>query len=377
MQNTPAALSQDPQRSTAARSTTGRAAIAVSASLLGAVALLGCPNPAQGTAVASGGGGGVSGSSIPVSNAAASGGDTTPVAKVGDFVITVGDLQRRLDKQSPFVRQRYHAEDKRQEFLDNQLRFELLAQEAMRRGLHNDADVQETIKKVMVQKLTRLDFEGKVSLSDITDEQMRAYYDAHLEDYNKPEMTRASVLVIAKGADPAAAKAIADKAHKSATMEKTIGDRAHFRRLVAEFGTDLETKKTGGDLRYKSKQELTEAYGAEAAEQVWALPSINAVSDILETKDSYLVFKKTGTRKPIERGFDQVKNQIRNLLYREQRGEAFNSFVDKLKVDFAVETFPEQLKKLEIKSGPEGKGDGTFGDPSLLGGPGGDPHAGH
>ena len=354
-----------------------RAIAPACAGLLAGVMMMGCPHEAQGGGAAAVGGAKVAGASVPVSNATPSAGDPTPVAKVGDYVITLGDLQRRLDKQSPFVRQRYHSDEKRQEFLDNQLRFELLAQEAMRRGLHNDADVQETIKKVMVQKLTRLDFEGKVALSDISDEQMRAYYDSHLDEYNKPEMTRASVLVIAKGADAAAAKATAEKAHKSATLEKSIGDRAHFRRIVSEFGTDVETKKTGGDLRYKSKKELTEAYGAVAADRVWSLPSINAVSDIIETNDSFLIFKKTGTRKPIERGFDQVKNQIRNLLYREQRGDAFNSFVDKLKVDFAVETFPEQLKKLEIKSGPEGQGDGTFGDPGLLGpgaGPGGDPH---
>jgi peptidyl-prolyl cis-trans isomerase C len=359
--------------------TFARAGLAASAGLLGGVLLLGCPHPAQGGAVSGGGGGKVAGASIPVANSTPDADDPTPIAKVGDYVITLGDLQRRLDKQSPFVRQRYHSEEKRQEFLDNQLRFELLAQEAMRRGLHNDADVQETIKKVMVQKLTRLDFEGKVSLSDISEETMRAYYDSHLDEYNKPEMTRASVLIIAKGTDPAAAREKAKKAHQSATMEKTIGDRAHFRRLVSEFGTDVETKKTGGDLRYQSKGELTAAYGADAAEKVWVLPSINAVSDIIETADSFLIFKKTGTRKPIERGFDQVKNQIRNLLYREQRGDAFNSFVDKLRIDFAVETFPEHLKKLEIKSGPEGEGDGTFGDPGLLGpgGPGGDPHAGH
>ena len=352
--------------------------------------LVGCAREARGGGT---GARSVAGASVPMSTSAHanSAGDQSVVATIGGNPITVGDLQARLDKQSPFVRQRYADDDKKKEFLDNQVRFELLAQEAMKRGLQNDPDVQETIKKVMVQKLTRLDFEGKVKLSDVSDAEMQTYYDSHNDEYNKPEMVRTSVIIVEHGADKAKARAVADRAHKSATLPKTIGDRAHFRRLVTEFSTDAESKKTGGDLRYLSQKDLSTRFGPEAASAAWALAAVNAVSPVLEFKTadgklSFVVFKKTGTRKPISRAFDQVKNQIRNLLYREKRSEAFNSFVEKLKTDFKVQTHPEELKKLVVKAGPEGSGDGTMlppgggpggpGGPRGMMGPGGG-HAGH
>jgi peptidyl-prolyl cis-trans isomerase C len=49
------------------------------------------------------------------------------VAKVDDAVITVGDVQERINKQAPFIRSRYTTIEKKKEFLDNLIRFEVMA----------------------------------------------------------------------------------------------------------------------------------------------------------------------------------------------------------------------------------------------------------
>ena len=77
------------------------------------------------------------------------------IATIGDTVITEGEFKARLMRQSPFARARYNTKEKKVQFLNNMVRFELLAQEAKRRGLDQDPDVQDTMKKVMVQKLIR------------------------------------------------------------------------------------------------------------------------------------------------------------------------------------------------------------------------------
>ena len=56
------------------------------------------------------------------------------VAKVDDAVITVTDVQDRINKQSPFVRARYTNADKKKEFLDGLVKFEVMAAEAARRN---------------------------------------------------------------------------------------------------------------------------------------------------------------------------------------------------------------------------------------------------
>ena len=52
------------------------------------------------------------------------------LAKVDDVTITVGEFQERINQQSPYVRARYTSIERKKEFLDNLVRFEVLAKEA-------------------------------------------------------------------------------------------------------------------------------------------------------------------------------------------------------------------------------------------------------
>ena len=62
------------------------------------------------------------------------------LAKVGDTTITVKEFADRLASQSPYLRARYNSAERRKEFLDNMVRFELLAIEARKRGLHEQPE---------------------------------------------------------------------------------------------------------------------------------------------------------------------------------------------------------------------------------------------
>jgi hypothetical protein len=57
-----------------------------------------------------------------------------PLAKIDDVTITVGELQERINRQSPYIRQRYTSLEQKKEFLDSLVRFEILAKEAYRAG---------------------------------------------------------------------------------------------------------------------------------------------------------------------------------------------------------------------------------------------------
>ncbi len=109
----------------------------------------------------------------------AKGGDSEEtLAKIDDVVITVGEFRERINKQSPYVRARYTSLERKKEFLDNLVRFEVLAKEADKRGLGEDPEVVRTMKQVMIQKLMQDEFD-KVKIEDITDAEMKTFYDSH------------------------------------------------------------------------------------------------------------------------------------------------------------------------------------------------------
>src|SRR5438270_5806742 len=112
------------------------------------------------------------------------------VAKVGDESITADELKHRLDETSPFLRARYNTLDRKKEFLENLIRNELLAQEAKRQGYDKSPAVQEQMKRAMIQELIRHQLDEKLTGADIADEELKKFYDAHLDDFVKPERAR-------------------------------------------------------------------------------------------------------------------------------------------------------------------------------------------
>src|SRR4029079_11203117 len=138
------------------------------------------------------------------------GGDPSQVvAKVDDAVITVGDVQERINKQSPFVRARYTTNEKKKEFLDSLIRFEVMANEAERRGYDKDPEGVRVMKQQMISKFLQEDFASKLKVEDVPDADGEKYYTEHPAEFNQKDEVRVSeVTVKDKGkADKAFAEA--------------------------------------------------------------------------------------------------------------------------------------------------------------------------
>ena len=170
-------------------------------------------------------------------------------------------------------------------------------------------------------------------------------------------MARASVIFVAfhNAAEKAAAKKQADEAQKKAAEAATLDDRNHFKDLVTKYSTDDASKRAGGDIRYLSAAETEERLGKEAKTWLFSADLINAVSPVFEGPTtsgsaSFQVLKRTGKRKEISRTFDQVKNQIKNVVFREKRSAAFNDYVEELKKKHGVTLYADKLDRVKVNA---------------------------
>lgn len=272
----------------------------------------------------------------------------TPLATVGPVVISVESFSEKINHQSPFIRKRYSDIEKRREFLENQIRYELLAQEAKRRGYADDPEVRETLNKIMVQKLTRDEFDNQVKLQDITDADVQTYFDKHPDDYNKAEMVRVSHIFFPFGDDKAAARRKGQKALQALKDKKN--DRLAFRTIAKEQSGDEASKNNGGDLRYNTHEQFAQKFSPEVANAIFALVKINDMSNLIEGPKGFHIFKQTGRRDAITRTLDQVKTQIRNRLYRDRRAAAFDAFLASLRQKSGVTIDEEKLASVIIES---------------------------
>lgn len=299
----------------------------------------------------------------------------TPLAHVGDQVITVQEFQKRLDRQAPFLRAQYNTPERKKAFLENMIRFDLLAQEAKRRGLENDPDVQETMKKVMVQKLIRKEF-AENPAQQLPMDELHAYYQKHISDYVKPERVRvAHIFVAFKSGDKKSVAAAKKKAKAIlAEVHAKEKDPRSFMLIAREKTEDAASRATGGDLRYLAKDELAKAWSPAVADAAFAMKNVGEVSGLVKGTKGFHILRLVGRQRALDRTFDQVRANVEARLRQEKRRERYDDFIAKLRKAAGVTIDQKLLDSIKATSagigrrGPMGMPMGHPAMPAMRGG---------
>jgi peptidyl-prolyl cis-trans isomerase C len=293
-----------------------------------------------------------------------------PVATGKGITITADEFKTRLDEQSPFIRARYSTLERKKEFLDNLIRFEVLAKEAERQGLDKDPEVQMTLRKIMVQKLVQKSFQDPGAAKELPEPELQKYYDDHKDEFNRPKKARVSAIIFnaPAGSPTRAAKlAAARKAQAKVKATEKKNPQA-FQQAVAEFSEDGASKGAGGDLGFKSPDELEKSFGKEVAQAAFALKA-GETSGVIEGAQGLYLVRVGGMQEEVSRSFDQVKAQINQKLSRERRTKDFDELVKKLRDEAAVKVDEKALEAITVTAPPPGM-PGAPGAPGMPGMPG-------
>lgn len=114
-----------------------------------------------------------------------------PVAKVGQRVITAGDLAARLAAQPTYLQPRFNAPEERARFLDSLIRFELMALEAERLGLDKGPEAEAIRDQARIDMLIEERVFAKVAEMPTDDEALKAFFASHKAKYHYAEGRRA------------------------------------------------------------------------------------------------------------------------------------------------------------------------------------------
>lgn len=276
------------------------------------------------------------------------------LAKIGGLKITLKEFERRLKQQAPYARARYASLERKKEFLDNLVRFEVLASEAASRGYSQDPDVIQQMKQTMVRKLMTQEVKNLVKLSDISEETMKKYYEENAAQYHKPEQVRVSHILVG---DSGRAKQLHGELSK-----KIAGDRRSYRKIFADYARkhseDVASKPRGGDLRFFARSAEGGPQAAEVSEAAFALAKVGDLSTPTKSAAGWHLLLLTGRKNRYDRTFEQVKRQIQNRLYRREKRERTDKYVADLKTKARVVVHEDELSKIEIAAdsgSPAGK----------------------
>jgi len=245
--------------------------------------------------------------------------------------LTVEDLEAHFAKMKKNSRFREKPETLTPEFVfEHAVNMEMIIAKGLSEKLHLDprirADIHDFMSdlflKVMQDRLV-----PKIDKSDFSEEEVRAYFDAHPETYQTP--ARYDVKVI--------------KADDGATIERALEQieegEITFEEAARQYSADERAREKGGAVGMRPLNRFRPDWrDIVAALQPGAVSAPQAIGD-----DWYLLKLEEKTD-PEPYDFEEKKAYVRNdLLYARYR-EAWEETYDRLKQEFSLAINDEQLR---------------------------------
>ncbi len=283
-------------------------------------------------------------------------------AVVNDTIITTYQLDQRMAETVALDRD-YAGLDEagretyKKKVLDLMIEEELIQQRAVELKVRaSDDEVNAAIDDVQVQnKLTRLQLiaaleqQGMSFASyrsnmrsqitrykligrevqnkiDVTGQEIRRYYEQHLDDYRNPPYVHLSRLVFflhedVTDGEAAALEVLAEQARRRLVMGDSIAD------LLATY-----SEAEGGDMGKLRESDLTTVF----AEAIAGLQS-KEISEIVKTSSGLFLFKmeerNSGTPQPLEK----VRPEIEKILMAKSRDEALKKWQEELRANAYID----------------------------------------
>jgi peptidyl-prolyl cis-trans isomerase SurA len=295
------------------------------------------------------------------------------VARVNNAVITRADLRRGEETMESEVRQKtpgtadaiIHEREKNElrDLIDQQLllqkaqdlgisgdvelvkrldemrkqmgasSMEELEQIARQQGVVFDTFKQNMKNNIITQQVISREVGSRIQISQT---EIKKYYDEHRADLDRPEEIRLSELLITPDTSPGteADKATAAAQAKADDLLKQLRGGASFEQLARE-NSKGPTAAQGGDLGYFKRGTLakeleTKTFGLKPGE----------ITDVLPTKQGLVILKVTEHNAAGVPPLDKVQGQIQEMIYVDRIQPALRAYLTKLREEAYVDVRP-------------------------------------
>lgn len=275
------------------------------------------------------------------------------LARVGDRTITLGDFVATLEHMDQFDRLRYQSPERRKELLEEMIRIELLAGEAVAKGYDQDPVAQQEQRAILRDALLAEARKGAPMPNEIPEGEVRAHYDAHRDAFRDPERRRTSLIVLR---DEATARAVLATVKPSTATE--WGDRVRTKSIDPQAKANVPVDLAGdfgmvsppGDPRGANERIPEEVRAA-----LFEIPEIGGVLDrpVAAGGKFYLV-RLTQKADAHERSFGEAERAIRIQLAQDKARAKEDELLASLRKDFPVTIDDAALAQVKVRAADGG-----------------------
>lgn len=189
-------------------------------------------------------------------------------------------------------------------------------------GMTIDRFKQELRQGVMINKLIE---QVCSAIPQPTEEEIRAHYEAHRDEYTTQDRVLAQHILIKPESDKPEDKAAA-KAKLEAIRARIVNGESTFAHEAKQHSDCPSGKQNGGSLGWFGRGMMVKPF-----EDVAFALAVDTVSDILETPFGYHIIIKTGEEKGRTPTLEELHDKIATFLFHAQRGQAVADHVADLR----------------------------------------------
>ncbi len=272
------------------------------------------------------------------------------VVRAGDSTLEVSRLAKSFSRLRDFQRQKFGATPKAQlrGYVEQVAVRELLLLEHGRKSGKLDSDRVRAQGKLILGDALVASLRTKLEReAPVTDEDVKAYYEAHPQLFHTPERIRIMRLLVETEPE---ATALIEKVKQLPNMDD-------WRNLVREKSRDRATSERGGDLGFVAADGATDVPELEVERSLFA--AAQAVKDgevvqqpVPEGKRFAIVWRR-GSLAPKTLELLQEAPRIRQQLTNDKLDAELQKLVAKLRQEQLREHHPARLNDREFKPRPE------------------------
>jgi len=197
---------------------------------------------------------------------------------------------------------------------------EKLESAVTKEGLNWDDFKNNIRNKLLTQEVIRREVGSHITIGR---EDAMKYYEAHKKEFVKPEQVALRAIEISTDAKKEAD--LADLKKKAEDLLRRVKDGEDFATLAKRF-SDGSTAQQGGYLGVYKRGELSK----QLEDQVFAMKK-NQLTDVIETKQGYLILQVLERYEEGEQPFEKVENEIMDHLYSERMEPALREYLKTLR----------------------------------------------
>jgi parvulin-like peptidyl-prolyl isomerase len=223
--------------------------------------------------------------------------------------------------------------------------------QAKEAGFEEDPEVRRQIEGLIIRRYQATLDQPEATPSLPTEEELQAYYNGHLDDFQVPERVRVAVIHVKAGQElreevRQRKRAKIEEARAAALAQEATA--SHFGALAVEYSEDQSTRYQGGDLGYLVRGMVEGGLIDEALLDVaFVLEEPGDLSEIVEGGDGFYFLRLMEKNPASQRPFQAVQSQIRSQIIAQKQATKPGGLESHLRDDLAITRNLELLKEIE------------------------------